>query len=448
MGTAGPTANLYQMKENVQEKGSQMWTKAQDKVQEYNEKIQQNVELGKEKVKDMTPGPLHELGARAGLVEPTMTEEIKFGAEKMGTAGPTSNLYQMKENVQEKGSQMWTNTQDKVKEYNEKIQQNVEFGKEKVKEMTPAPLHELGARVGLVEPTMAEEIKFGAEKMGTAVSTSKLNEIGEMMKENVAVGVETAKEKSAQLWRATQEKVSGLNEKIKENVDFGWQKMMEATETPGPLHELGARVGLVQPTMSEEIKFGAEKMGTAGPTAQLNEMKENVQEKGAQVWTKTQDKVQEYNEKIKENVELGKEKVKESTETPGPLHELGARVGLVEPTMSEEIKFGAEKMGTAGPTAKLNEIGAKTKENVDFGIDKLKGATENLQEKSKQVWNKTQDKAHEHVARIGLVEPTMSEEIKFASEKMGTGKELEMKANLGNQQAEEISFESGKRPTV
>jgi len=195
---------------------------------------------------------------------------------------------------------------------------------------------------------------------------------------------------------------------VKENLEFGWEKMKEMT--PAPLHEVGARVGLVPPTMSEEIKFGAEKMGTAGSTASLN----------------AQDEVQEYNEKIKENVEA-----------PGPLHELGARVGLVEPTMSEEIKFGAEKMGTASPS-KLNEIGIKTKENMDYGYYKLKGATENLQEKSKEVWNKTQDIAHEHGARVGLVEPTMSEEIKFAAEKMGTGKELEMNVNL----------ETGKRPTV
>jgi len=205
---------------------------------------------------------------------------------------------------------------------------------------------------------------------------------------------------------------------VKENLEFGWEKMKEMT--PAPLHEVGARVGLVQPTMSEEIKFGAEKMGTAGPTASLNEMKENVQETGAQVWTNAQDKVQE------------------NVEAPGTLHELGARVGLVEPTMTEEIKFGAEKMGTAGPSAKLNEIGVKTKENMDYGYYKLKGATENLQEKSKEVWNMTQDIAHEHGARVGLVEPTMSEEIKFAAEKMGTGKELEMNVNL----------ETGKRPTV
>jgi len=91
------------------------------------------------------------------------------------------------------------------------------------------------------------------------------------------------------------------------------------------------------------------------------------------------------------------------TEAPGPLHEAGARVGLVQPTMSEEIKFGAEKMGTAGPSAKLREIGTKTKENVDVSIDKIKGVTENLQEKSKEVWNKTQDKAHESVAQVGSV---------------------------------------------
>jgi len=301
---------------------------------------------------------------------------------------------------------------------------------ENVKEITPGPIHELGARAGLVQPTMAEEIKFGAEKMGTA-GPSKLNQFGEIVKDNVAYGVETAKgvtenvkEKSAQLWRATQESVWGLNEMVKENLEYGWEKMKELT--PAPLHEVGARVGLVQPTMSEEIKFGAEKMGTAGPTAKLNEMKENVQETGEQVWNNAQDKVQEYNEKIKENVEA-----------PGTLHELGARVGLVEPTMSEEIKFGAEKMGTAGPS-KLNEIGLKTKENMDYGYFQLKGATENLQEKGKEVWNKTQDIAHEHGARVGLVEPTMSEEIKFAAEKMGTGKELEMNVNL----------ETGKRPTV
>jgi len=262
-----------------------------------------------------------------------------------------------------------------VQGLNEKIKENLEVGWQKITEATetPGPLHEVGARVGLVQPTMSEEIKFGAEKMGTAVSTSSLNE--------------TIKEKSAQLWTETQGKVQELNEKIKENLEIGWQKMTEATETPGPLHELGARVGLVEPTMSEEIKFGAEKMGTAGPTAKLNE-----------IGAKTKEKVQEYNEKIKENVELGKEKVKDSTEAPGPLHELGARVGLVEPTMSEEIKFGAEKMGTAGPTAKLNEIGAKTKENVDLGIDKLKGVTE----------NKTQDKP---VAVGGVVEDGKSKTV-------------------------------------
>jgi len=170
-----------------------------------------------------------------------------------------------------------------------------------------------------------------------------------------------------------------VNEKVKENLEVGCS---------GPLHELGARVGLVQPTTSEEIKFGAERMGTAGPTAKLNEMKENVQEKGAQVWTQAQ-----------ENVEIAKEKVKGMTEAPGPLHEAGARVGLVQPTISEEIKFVAEKMermGTAGPTAKLRE-------NVDVSIDKMKGVTENLQEKSKEVWNKTQDKAHESVAQVGSV---------------------------------------------
>jgi len=403
MGTAGPTAEFNEWKESVKEKNEQVWT---------------NVELGKEKVTEMTSEPIHELGARVGLVQPTMKEEIKFGAEKMGTTGPYATLNEIgvktKENMdygynklQEKSKEVWNNNKDKVKEYNEVIQENV-------KEITPGPIHELGARTGLVQPTMAEEIKFGAEKMGTATSTSKLNQIGEIVKDNVAYGVETAKgvtenvkEKSAQLWRATQESVWGLNEMVKENLEYGWEKMKELT--PAPLHEVGARVGLVQPTMSEEIKFGAEKMGTAGSTAS-NEMKENVQETGEQVW---------------------------NNEAPGTLHELGARVGLVEPTMSEEIKFGAEKMGTAGPS-KLSEIGIKTKENMDYGYFQLKGATENLQEKGKEVWNKTQDVAHEHGARVGLVEPTMSEEIKFAAEKIGTGKELEMNVNL----------ETGKRPTV
>jgi len=229
--------------------------------------------------------------------------------------------------------------------------------------------------------------------MGTAgpTATTKLNDFGIKVKDTAVVGAKTAmdttetiKEKSAQLWTETQGKVQEVNEKVKENLEVGCS---------GPLHELGARVGLVQPTMSEEIKFGAEKMGTAGPTAKLNEM----QEKGAQVWTQAQDKAQEYNEKIQENVEIAKEKVKGMTEAPGPLHEAGARVGLVQPTMSEEIKFGAEKMGTAGPSAKLREIGVKTKENVDVSIDKMKGVTENLQEKGKEVWNKTQDKAHESV---------------------------------------------------
>jgi len=293
--------------------------------------------------------------------------------------------------------------------------ENLDLGWQKVKEMTPAPLHELGARVGITQPTMAEEIKFGAEKMGTAGPTAKLNEM-----------TETVKEKGTQVLIDTQETVQGLSDSVKENLEFGRNKVIVATETPGPLHELGARVGLVQPTMAEEIKFGAEKMGTAGPTAKLNEMTETVKEKGAQVWNQTQDKVQEYNEKIKEI-------------TPRPIHELGARVGLVQPTMAEEIKFGAEKMGTAGPTAKLNEIGTKLQENVAVG-------TETVREKSVKLWTDTQEKVqeynemikenvelgkekvkemtpapiHELGARVGIVQPTMLEEIKFGAEKMGT----------------------------
>jgi len=229
-----------------------------------------------------------------------------------------------------------------------------------------------------VQPTMAEEIKFGAEKMGTAGPTATLHEFGAKVKENVAVGTETVKEvtesvkqKSAQLWTETQAKVQEVNEIVKENLEFGWQKVLEATEAPGPLHEIGARVGLVQPTMSEEIKMGAEKMGTAGPTAKLHEMTETVKEKGLQL-----------NESVKENLEFGRRKVMEATETPGPLHEIGARVGLVQPTMTEEIKFGAEKMGTAGPTAKLHEM------------------KENVQEKGAQVWTGTQEKVQEYNEKI------------------------------------------------
>jgi len=259
---------------------------------------------------------LHELGARVGLVQPTMSEEIKFSAEKMGTAGPTAKLNEigiklqenvavgtetvkeMTETVKEKSVKLWTETQEKVQELNDKVMENLDLGWQKMKEMTPGPVHELGARVGIVQPTMAEEIKFGAEKMGTAGPTAKLNEM-----------TETVKEKGAQVWIDTQEKVQGLSDSVKENLEFGRMKVMEATETPGPLHEFGARVGLVQPTMSEEIKFGAEKMGTAGPTAKLHEVTENVQEKGVQVWTKAQEKALEYNEKLKDNVELEKEKV-------------------------------------------------------------------------------------------------------------------------------------------
>jgi len=252
--------------------------------------------------------------------------------------------------------------------------------------------HELGARMGLVTPTMQEEIKFGAEKMKTTDTQGNINETKEQLKENLYDTTENAYEKGKQAWNGTQ----------------------------NTLHEHGARMGVVEPTMAEEIKFGAEKMGTADTKGRLGEVeekikegKENLQEKGTQVWEATQDKAQEMNEKMKANLEKGREKVKEATEAPGQLHEIGARVGLANPTMAEEIKFGAEKMGTAGPT-----VGVK--EKLDSGAEKLKGAKENIQEKGSQAWTGTKEKLHEHGARLGVVEPTMAEEIKFGAEKMGT----------------------------
>jgi len=452
------------------------------------EKIQENFDLGVEKVKDITPRPLHELGARVGLVQPTMSEEIKFGAEKMGTATSTSKLNEfgeiMKENVaigvetameatetiKEKSAQLWRETQEKVQGLNDKVMENLEFGWQKMREATepPRPLHELGARVGLVQPTMSEEIKFGAEKMGTAVSTTALNEFGTKVKETAAVGVETAKdvtetikEKSAELWNETQEKVQCLNESAKENLEFGRKKVIEATETPGPLHELGARVGLVQPTMSEEIKFGAERMGTAGPTAttKLNEIgtkvketavvgaktakdtTETIKEKSAQLWTETQGKVLEVNEKVKENLEVG---------CSGPLHELGARVGLVQPTTSEEIKFGAEKMGTAGPTAKLNEMQEKGAQVWTQAQDKAQEYNEKIQENVEIAKEKVKGMAdapgplHEAGARVGLVQPTMSEEIKFGAEKMGTAGPSAKLREIGVKTKENVDVSIGK----
>jgi len=139
------------------------------------------------------------------------------------------------------------------------------------------------------------------------------------MKDNV-------QEKGNQVLTDTQGKVRGLSDSVKGNLEFGRMKVIEVTETPGPLHEFGARVGLVQPNMSEEIKFGAEKMGTAGPTAKLHEITENVQEKGVQVWTKAQEKALEY-EKHRDNVEL--EKV---------IHEIEV--------MKENVQFDTEKKET------------------------------------------------------------------------------------------------------
>jgi len=226
-----------------------------------------------------------------------------------------------------------------VSEVYEKVKENLEIGMEKVREAveTPRPFHELGARTGLVEPTTAEEIKFGAEKMGTAVSGFE-TKTGESAYKP---------DKSYQVWLDTQDKVSEVYEKVKENLEIGMEKVREAVETPRPFHELGARAGLVEPTMAEEVKFGAEKMGTAVSGFETKTGESAYQpDKSYQVWMDTQDKVSECYEKIKENLEIGMEKVKEATETPGPAHEIGARMGVVEPTVAEEIKFAAEKKDT------------------------------------------------------------------------------------------------------
>jgi len=329
--------------ETIKEKSANLWTETQEKVHELNNQVQENLDLGWQKVMETTEtsGTLHELGARVGLVQPTMTEEIKFGAEKMGTAGPTATLHEVTETVKEKGEQVWTGTQEKVQGLSDSVKENLEWGRKKVMVATetPGPLHEVGARVGLVQPTMAEEIKFGAEKMGTAGPTATLHEIGAQIQENVAVGTETAKEltetvkeKGAQVWTDTQDKVQEMTENVKEK---------------------GAQVW-------------------TGTQEKVQEMTENVKEIGAQVWTGTQEKVQGLSDSVKENIEFGKMKVMEATEAPGPLHELGARVGLVQPTMTEEIKFEAEKLGTAGYTTKLQEIEVKTKENVSVDKEPVK----------------------------------------------------------------------------
>jgi len=232
--------------------------------------------------------------------------------------------------------------------------------------------HEVGARMGLVKPTVDETLKFGVEALKMAENQSKLHDVNENAKEKVDTGAKNLESKTDSM----QEKASqALN------------------ETQNVLHEHIARMGVVKPTTSENIKFGVENMET-----EIKDLKENVQEKGSQAWTATQEKAQEMNEKVKEKIEEGKEKVRETTEK-GWLHKTGARVGLVKPTMEEEIKFGAENV----------------KENVDMGVEKMKEAKENLEENA--TWK---DYFREQGARIGLVTPTISERAKFEAEKRKT----------------------------
>jgi len=254
--------------------------------------------------------------------------------------------------------------------------------------------HEIGARVGLVKPTVDEELKFGVEALKMAENQSKPQDVNENAKE----------------------KADTLTEDLKSKTDNMQEKTTQAwNETQNVLHEHGARTGVVEPTTSENIQFGVEKMETG-----IKDLKENVQEKGTQAWTVTQEKALEMNEKIKENVEQGREKVRETTEK-GWLHELGARVGIVKPTVGEEIKFGAENVkenvdvGVEKAKENVDAGVEKVKENVDAGVEKVKEAKENLEEKA--TWK---DYFHEQGARIGLVTPTLPEKVKFEAEKWKT----------------------------
>jgi len=276
---------------------------------------QTNYKSGKERLEDVwtsTTEKAHEMGARLGLVNPTMNEQLKFTGEKIVTPS-----------TQEKLSELDTQTHGiplgrEISEPEKGTQ--AQMG---IKEMA----HELGARVGVVEPIMKEEIKFGSEKMQGKTGTLK-------------DATEGMKEKGAEAW-------SGAKEKG---------------------HELGARVGVVEPTMKEEIKFGAEKM--QGKTGTVKDATVGMKEQGTKAWSGAKEKG----------------------------HELGARVGVVEPTMKEEIKFGAEKMqGKTGT---------------------VKDATEEMKEQGAEVWSGAKEKAHEVGARVGVVEPTLKEEIKFGAEKM------------------------------
>jgi hypothetical protein len=184
-------------------------------------------------------------------------------------------------------------------------------------------LHEIGARVGLVQPTIGEEIKFGAEKIGGPRTLEKLQELD-------SKGQLSAVPRS----------------------DFA---------SKGVLHEIGARTGLVEPTIGEEIKIKSEQMRGDDPRTVLDNFQNEVEDKTRQAVVDTKEKAHIIAQKVNSNIDT--ESLKQNTSqawdgTKVKAHELGARVGIVEPTMAEEIKIGAGSIKTGKTQEKLEELDA------------------------------------------------------------------------------------------
>jgi len=274
-------------------------------------------------------------------------------------------------------------------------------------QQTSSKVHEIGSRLGVAEPTIQEQIKFEGEKIITPTTQQKLEEL-----DTQTHGVPVGRELDAD------EENKRVTQRLKEgSVEY-------LTTAKGVAHEIGARVGLVEPTMKEEIKFGAEKVQGGGWT--LQGATEKIWDQGAQVWNTAKGAVQGIGAKVglvapapgtmeeikmeaerpnvsdkvaevAERVQERGDQVWDDTKNVG--HELGARAGIVEPTMKEEIKFGAEKM--------------------QYGVTPtVAGAKEIIQDQGSQAWDSAKDKAHEVGARVGVVDPTLKEEIKFGAEKI------------------------------
>jgi hypothetical protein len=220
-------------------------------------------------------------------------------------------------------------------------------------------LHEIGARVGLVQPTIGEEIKFGAEKIGGPKTLEKLQELDARGHLNAVPQSEFASQ--------------------------------------GILHEIGARTGLVEPTIGEEIKIRAEQLRGDDPRTVMDNFQNDVEAKTRQAVADTKEKAHHVAQKVGSSIPA--DKIKENAGqawdgTKGKAHELGARAGLVEPTLREEIKIGAESIKTGTTQEKLEELDAT-------------GRVEPRPES---------DRIHELDARKGFVEPTAAEKIKFEAE--------------------------------